>query len=62
MSKKKRNPGRAVRDAPTQSMSSGASFLTSVEGWNILCGNGYKPVWKCPEETGFYQPIVVARK
>ena len=49
MSKKKRNPGRAVRDAPTQSMSSGASFLTSVEGWNILCGNGYKPVWKCPE-------------
>ncbi len=49
MSKKKRNPGRAVRDAPTQSTSSGASFLTSVEGWNILCGNGYKPVWKCPE-------------
>ena len=50
MSKKKRNnPGRAVRDAPTQSTSSGAAFLTSVEGWNILCGNGYKPVWKCPE-------------
>ena len=50
MSKKKRNnPGRAVRDAPTQSTSSGAAFLTSVEGWNILCGSGYKPVWKCPE-------------
>ena len=45
----KRNTGRAVRDAPTASVQNGASFLTSVEGWEILCGSGYKPIAKCPE-------------
>jgi hypothetical protein len=30
---------------------------------NLLLANGcYQAVWLFPEETGFYQPIVVARK
>lgn len=45
--KKKHSAGRAVRDAP-QGSPLGAAFLT-VDGWNVLCGNGWQPVWKCPE-------------
>lgn len=28
---------------------------------DILISNGYTAVWKFPEETGFYQPIVIAK-
>ena len=47
MSKKKHSAGRAVRDAPKASPL-GAAFLT-VDGWDVLCSNGYQPLWKCPE-------------
>lgn len=58
---KRRKAGAAVRDAPAQSMKNGASFLTSVEGWEILCGTGYKPFWKCPEVQaciGYYADLI----
>ena len=29
---------------------------------NLLTSNGLCVEWKFPEETGFYQPIVVAKK
>lgn len=29
---------------------------------NLLISNGCNVVWKFPEETGFYQPIVIAKK
>ena len=45
--KKKHSAGRAVRDAP-QGSPLGAAFLT-VDGWNILCGNGWQPVWNIEE-------------
>ena len=45
--KKKHGSGRAVRDAP-QGSPLGAAFL-SVDGWDILCRNGWQPLWKCPE-------------
>lgn len=45
--KKKHGSGRAVRDAPAGTPL-GAAFL-NVDGWNILCGNGWQPLWKCPE-------------
>ena len=38
-----------TRDAPTQSVKNGASFLTSVEGWEILCSSGYRPFHQCAE-------------
>lgn len=38
-----------TRDAPTKSVKDGASFLTSVEAWEILCGTGYKPFHQCAE-------------
>ena len=44
MSKRKRQQPRNVRDAPM-----GGAFLVSDAGWQILCGDGYKPVTKCPE-------------
>ena len=53
--KKKHSAGRAVRDAPldrvhqrSEGSPLGAAFL-SVDGWDILCSNGWQPVWKCPE-------------
>ncbi len=37
--------------------------VTREELTNLLLSAGYKSVeWKFPEETGFYQPIVVAKK
>lgn len=58
---KKRYRAPAVRAAPDQSVKSGASFLTSVEGWEILCASGYKPFWKCPEVQtciGIYADLI----
>jgi HK97 family phage portal protein len=40
---------RFSRDAPTASVKDGASFLTSVEGWEVLCGSGYRPFNECTE-------------
>lgn len=60
MSKKKKTRSSA-RDAPTARLADGASFLTSVEGWEVLCGNGYKPFWKCPEVQtciGYYADLI----
>ena len=37
--------------------------VTREELTNILLSSGFSCVeWKFPEETGFYQPILIARK
>lgn len=43
---------RYGRDAPVQKRSTGTGAvltLTDPATWEILCGNGYKPVTQCPE-------------
>lgn len=49
MSKASRR-GRYGRDAPQQKRTSGSAVaLTSPDIWKVLCGDGYRPVMKCPE-------------
>lgn len=46
MSKKRRN--RNSRDAPAQQRQQGV-MLCSPDAWQVLCGDGYKPLSSCPE-------------
>lgn len=49
---KKRNRARYGRDAPQKreahAVQTGIAF-TSPDAWKVLCGEGYRPIMKCPE-------------
>ncbi|MBR3238191.1 MAG: phage portal protein, partial [Oscillospiraceae bacterium] len=49
---KKRNRARYGRDAPQKRealVGSTGIALTSPDAWKVLCGDGYRPIMKCPE-------------
>lgn len=59
MSKRKRPHPGSVRDAPQKR--SGGAFLVSNDGWQVLCGSGYKPITSCPEVQtciGIYADLI----
>ena len=51
MSKKRKNRKANSRDAPITSRRSSESgvFLCSADAFQVLCGDGYKPLTSCPE-------------
>lgn len=60
---KKRKAIRNSRDAPTQTKSAETAFLCNPDTWKILCGDGYKPLSKCPEVqtcVGIYADLIAS--
>ena len=61
MGKKKRDK-QYGRDAP-KARGAGGVALTSLDGWKVLCGDGYKPVVQCPEVQmciGVYADLIAS--
>lgn len=59
MSKKKRT--RNSRDAPVSMQKQ--SFLVTEKAWEVLCGDGYKPLSQCPEVQmciGVYADLIAS--
>ena len=48
MSKRKHNAAVKARDAPTKQNRS-VMLTSSMTGWDVLLGCGYKPLTSCPE-------------